>query len=1204
MSIKTTATTEVTLDSTALVVSPSREVIADSGSHDVCSTPLQEVVAVRKEYSIVGDRFYAGFSDDVAPTWLTDLVDNLVLNSVTNGLTNYDLLVQDVRSAIDSIDVAKNTYVEQINFSEDVKGIIGTRLQTLNATYDGKFATIVNLDLVAASTTEALALSITDLRAQFTEDINSRITIVNSAFASGDQANADSITALTTVFADQSTELTGIAEAVSGLQTYVGLDFSSSNPNGLGMLSRVELLEKQSDGVVEFLSNTYDVMLGIEDPNTDTSNDELVVDALPYVQWTNLAGTGIPTAGTRVYTDYSQETPVTSQVPILDSTLYVRSDFTDVNVDKYYKLLSGTWTAVTEADYLSSKEHIRKAHIGDVYIQYSSVAGTRNYLRSYKFIKTIADTTPPFSNDSDGYGWSLVTDTDSQAIYVKALQAFDMADGKISNFYAWSDGDGGIEPTTYDVVVKEAEYLIDSDGNYLDSIGNITTVPAEYVELIPEEVETVSAANVILWFTAGVLYRKGTSWTDKTPVPTDSGNGSFIAEGDLLTVFDPIEGDITTYWYNSGVWVTNGPAGIISKSKFFVDLDNAVTSPHGQVAKSISTLKVTSEAYANSAALGVESKFAYDSTIILGGKLYSAGFGLDALGTVPIGTDGVTGQPVFDSTFRINAERFILTSPTYPGVEATLNITGTGLLLSLDQTEATRNEPKGDHVQNQPYLKGDIVLSLGSSYIANINVPSGVVITNTTYWTLLSEKGADGISYTGTTEYYKLTNSATAPTVASGSWITGVQTPTSTNRYLWNYNKNTKSDGSFTNSTVSLITQYVEDGAPGNGISGIVEEYQLGTSATVAPTGTWSSTFSGAGAVSESVPYMWNRTTVSYTLSADVVIITLIAAKGDTGAQSTTPGPSGPRGSAVLIYTGDLGAITPAQATANCPAYWDASATAAYASEIAGDTLLVTNTNIASGWTHIYEYTGSVWTASNTFIVNGNQVVTGTLNANAIISNTTMRSPRIEFVGSTHMRISSATGFGSSNQFIEWFGVNQLTGSNVNYAALTEANAITYLKSNGDAYFGGTLSAGLLRNAAQATTKINYVNGTEIVRIGPFSTNGNNKTVVVSFSLSAVSQSAGTCPVSMQQPSVTWSLQKNVSGTWSTINTGTFTGSTDCTQEPSEFIIQEDCSGSSTYVDTAAGAGDVMYRVISNSYSRYHNDSFVTHQTLSVISTE
>ena len=100
------------------------------------------------------------------------------------------------------------------------------------------------------------------------------------------------------------------------------------------------------------------------------------------------------------------------------------------------------------------------------------------------------------------------------------------------------------------------------------------------------------------------------------------------------------------------------------------------------------------------------------------------------------------------------------------------------------------------------------------------------------------------------------------------------------------------------------------------------------------------------------------------------------------------------------------------------------------------------------------EYNGSTW-GSPALLVNGAIIATGSIAGESIKANALIQSPKIEFIGTTHMRISSANGFGSTNQFIEWFGENMLVNGLVDYASITKANAITYLTTDGDAYFGG-----------------------------------------------------------------------------------------------------------------------------------------------------
>lgn len=162
--------------------------------------------------------------------------------------------------------------------------------------------------------------------------------------------------------------------------------------------------------------------------------------------------------------------------------------------------------------------------------------------------------------------------------------------------------------------------------------------------------------------------------------------------------------------------------------------------------------------------------------------------------------------------------------------------------------------------------------------------------TSTVTTTVIAARGSDGVSYTGTAEYYKLTNSTTAPgryssgTTIDTGWSTSPSTPTSTNQYLWNFNRNSKSDGTFQDSAVYLVTQFVQDGSDGKGISSITEQYARHTSASSAPSSGWSTTFP---TISANYPYIWNRTRINYTDGTNSGwIYTLIAARGTDG---TTP---------------------------------------------------------------------------------------------------------------------------------------------------------------------------------------------------------------------------------------------------------------------------------------------------------------------------
>jgi hypothetical protein len=70
-------------------------------------------------------------------------------------------------------------------------------------------------------------------------------------------------------------------------------------------------------------------------------------------------------------------------------------------------------------------------------------------------------------------------------------------------------------------------------------------------------------------------------------------------------------------------------------------------------------------------------------------------------------------------------------------------------------------------------------------------------------------------------------------------------------------------------------------------------------------------------------------------------------------------------------------------------------------------------------------------------------------------------------------------GFGTSNQFIMWFGPSMAEN------LMSEFGAIFYLKANGDAYFGGSLSAGTLHNSASSSSTITPVT----IETGTFGSN-------------------------------------------------------------------------------------------------------------------
>ena len=222
----------------------------------------------------------------------------------------------------------------------------------------------------------------------------------------------------------------------------------------------------------------------------------------------------------------------------------------------------------------------------------------------------------------------------------------------------------------------------------------------------------------------------------------------------------------------------------------------------------------------------------------------------------------------------------------------------------------------------------------------------------------------------------------------------------------------------------------------------------------------------------------------------------------------------------------------------------------------------------------------------------------------AIEVGTLIRSPKIEFKGLNIMKVSSADGFGENNEFIEWTGPKILSGGVIDYSAMTRANALSYITVDGDAYFGGSLSAGVLKNAAQTSVINSYVVDSTPIEIGPFNTNGNSKSIVVSWTLKGSSLESGSCGT-YTDPSFGWSLERRIGvGAWSIVVSGTFNGNTVGNPEASDCIVTEDANESYTYTEPSTSVDNFSYRVKVDSYSRYHANNKIGSQRLSLISTE
>ena len=152
------------------------------------------------------------------------------------------------------------------------------------------------------------------------------------------------------------------------------------------------------------------------------------------------------------------------------------------------------------------------------------------------------------------------------------------------------------------------------------------------------------------------------------------------------------------------------------------------------------------------------------------------------------------------------------------------------------------------------------------------------------------------------------------------------------------------------------------------------------------------------------------------------------------------------------------------------------------------------------------------------------------------------------------------SGFGTNGQFVDWYGPA------CPIAECSEANAISYQRRDGSAYFGGTLSAGITKNAAKTTS----IAPDAFVATGKVGSRGGARVVVLSYSYTGSQRMTGACPVPSGNSAASVGLYRGET----LIGTLQTNGSVTCTpgngqSEPGEW--RETIAGSITVTDNSGG---------------------------------
>lgn len=185
---------------------------------------------------------------------------------------------------------------------------------------------------------------------------------------------------------------------------------------------------------------------------------------------------------------------------------------------------------------------------------------------------------------------------------------------------------------------------------------------------------------------------------------------------------------------------------------------------------------------------------------------------------------------------------------------------------------------RGPFNSTYTYYPGDEVTYDNGAYISTYRYKyptssKGILPTNTEYWEVVAQGGL-GIKETDVL-YAISTSNTLAP--ANGwqtdapAWING--------KYIWSKTKVTYTDGSIKFTEAACITG--GKGETGNGISSIVEQYYLSSSATSLSGGSWSTT----RPTWRDGWYIWTRSVITYTAGNQVttLAICVTGGKGETG---------------------------------------------------------------------------------------------------------------------------------------------------------------------------------------------------------------------------------------------------------------------------------------------------------------------------------
>lgn len=184
-----------------------------------------DVTINRKEYVITGDEIYIPKRYEDAPTWLQNMIDQVVEYSIGAKVSDMNQVVYSLNQMIEAMEVSKNTYEMSVISSNDIDTRINTAITTLNSNMNEADATILSVANTKTTPEEAEAIMINAVRAELESTeagtIGAAVATLSTAIANEEEARSTSVE---TLYSTMEGEFEATARAFNTINTYVGLD--------------------------------------------------------------------------------------------------------------------------------------------------------------------------------------------------------------------------------------------------------------------------------------------------------------------------------------------------------------------------------------------------------------------------------------------------------------------------------------------------------------------------------------------------------------------------------------------------------------------------------------------------------------------------------------------------------------------------------------------------------------------------------------------------------------------------------------------------------------------------------------------------------------------------------------------------------------------------------------------------------------------